>query len=338
MKRQSRSLRRPRIPPRRTLSFDAPEVRLHRDEFFRAWAELAPERKAFAEAFDADSNLPAWTYDPETRHVQQGTGARDAARGVLYRDWEYTNDLQPNEARQLIGVVGASETTLKHTTRLNQVKEAFALAWRALTPYEVPVAGGDPVAFVRQALGAIHESMRRYNYRSCTREIVVLEGSLVRVSFSSRRADSVCPVTREQALRALDQPVERSAVREVIRTQLQQLPDNVKIAQRIDGSEIFVANVKYATALPGRDTLWKQFSSGQPMLLRLQPGETLPLIIPPRSRAGERKPRKKRNDCKLEPIPFVPSLHLYRYIDAATNGPENEPLPPGSSDKKPATE
>jgi hypothetical protein len=309
-----------RLPVRQVLDPDSREFYVRRVDLIRAWRPVSAARTAFSRAFRTDSDLPAWTYDRETGQVLTGPSARHAAATVLYLDWDFTNEQQRNEARQLFGVVAASEATVEAACALNVAKQHFKAAWEALVPYTVREAAQErPTPAVRLALGSIDTRLRRLNYHSSTREVVVLERLPVRVAFTRRQALIIKRLSVEEALALVERDFKHSSEHFRMRRMLERLPPHTPLARRVLGSDTIVTNLKFRSSLernPGEPFVrWdtQQLTSGQPLLLRLDSSTEFPEVTGPRDRGQSRGERRPRNDRTIEQEPYIAALHLHRY-------------------------
>jgi hypothetical protein len=194
---------------------------------------------------------------------------------------------------------------------LNARKRRFTEVYGALSPVKVSGQNGKRESAARVALRGW--GLARLQYHQTTRALVILYAKPDRVGFSSTRKPNIVRYTREQALELIEQKVTSAAERDLMRAQVSALPADEVLARRAPGAESFVPNLTFPDPNTNTDYSSDQLTTGQPLLLPLSIGESLPGINPLRSRVDQRPPRRPRSDRRIESRPFIVALNLHRY-------------------------
>lgn len=283
----------------------------------------APSYRLLAEleaAFDAliehsETLLAAYAASPAEAWAFQADASPEWLRRALLDFW-YADGQDGRVTRSHVGLVAATPALLEQVARVNAAKAEFA-AWLARIKDEDPPLLAEAKAVLPFRHPHLHDHLRgsglaRLHLKQCWRAIPVAEAPVARVRlawYASGRSIKRLTVREvEQKLLALDSDAPH------VRIQLRKLaalPSGEALAQVQSQAPLMRANLFYCEPLEDGRTR-RAMNVALPLFLpaprgRL-PDHNLPPAEPPRQRT-----RARRSDEKLEDIPYLPSLRVYRY-------------------------
>jgi hypothetical protein len=269
-------------------------------ELLEAWKRLDKARDRFLASVKADVELPAWCEGATT--WQEARAAAVAA----YSDFYYIGNESSNSVRRLIGLVGASPETARLAHELNGYKQAFAKCKARLQDCYMLDECEERHPLVRTAFRQL--KIARINTLQATRQVVIVAEGLQRISWCIARKPRIKQVSREEAIAYIRTNPERRIRLAKDLAKLECLPPKTVLARFRPGSPIAIANATYINKW--YKPVNRQYSSGMPLLIELQPSASLPPCTPPNRRPALRKPRPR----VIERTYFVKALKLRRYL------------------------
>ncbi len=283
----------------------------------------APTYRLLAEleaAFDtlierSEALLDAYAASPAEAWAFQADASPEWLRRALLDFW-YADGQDGRVTRSHVGLVAATPALLDQVARVNAAKADFA-AWLARIKTEHPPLLAEAKAVLPFRHPHLHDHLRgsglaRLHLKQCWRAIPVAEAPVARVRlawYASGRSIKRLTVREvEQKLLALDSDAPH------VRIQLRKLaalPSAEPLAQVQSQAPLMRANLFYCEPLEDGRTR-RAMNVALPLFLpaprgRL-PDHNLPPAAPPQQRT-----RARRSDEKLEELPYLPSLRVYRY-------------------------
>lgn len=286
----------------------------HRAPEYRRLAELdgafdgVVERiETLVEAWDA-TGYPAWAFDGAAAN-------RDWLRQALLDLW-YQDGQDGRATHSHIGLVAAPAPVIEKVEAVNAAKETFA-SLLAEIRREQPALIPELKAALPFRHPRLHDHLRgsglaRLHLKQCWRAIPLAEAPVARVRLawyaSGRSIKRLTVREAEQKLLALDSDAPH------VRIQLRRLaglPDQEPLAQVQRQAPLMRANLFYREPLAdGRSR--RAMNVALPLFVP-SPDGRLPDHNQPPAAPPETRQRARRRDEKLEELPFLPSLRVYRY-------------------------
>ncbi len=263
-------------------------------------------------AVRADTRLPAWVSRTD-QEIQDGLDMRHKAVHLYHALW-YEDGQDGRETISCPGVVGASPDTLEAAHRCHAAKDMFKAAVLSLKNLNKAQANAiladlykrnEEVAQAMQRLGAA-----RLNLKQAYRHVPMLEDRPTKIGFTwSRQGRTIQRTTVAEARRLLERRRETPQVQLELQ-KLASVPE-MEVLARIRGvCPHLRANVVHERPVNGVERRLVQ--APLPILVALQPGQTLPDFVPIGTEpAGS--PRLQRSDVRIEETPFLASIRVHRY-------------------------
>lgn len=276
-------------------------------------------------AWAAPNVLPPWAVDVMGRPELPNASDRNICIAALTR-LEFFDEQPAAETLVLPGLVGSSSDTLLATNAVNTAKDALKDSVLTLRRLNIDI-DRDPAlnAALQQELTArpplVNEALRRYGLRrlalkQCYRHIPVLSARPKSLRWTWARTRAITRITVSQAEQMLSQLGDGLHIqRQLLR--LTELPKSEVLAQVQDCAPHLRANVVYETPLGATRAVRQMINAPLPVLFPAEPGEPLPLGWEDFKLSVDRneKPnRKRRNDQRLDPEPFLPAIRVHRYM------------------------
>lgn len=281
------------------------EFALARVELLEAWKRLESARDRFRASVKADSALPAWC-----EGIREDRAARGAAV-TSFADFYYEGEESARAVHRLVGLIGASRSTIRSAHALNKAKQAFSTCMGRLQNCIWIDEREKRHPLVRTAFQQV--KIARINTLQVTRRVVIVASGLQRISWCISRKTRIKQVTREEAISYIRAKASRRARLADALSKLERLAPNTLLARYRPGDKIAIANATYLNKWGKSEN--RQYSSGMPLLIELAPGEVLPACRAPNRNPSERKARPSN----IEATDFVKALKLRRY--------RREPIP-----------
>ncbi|MFY0990953.1 DNA replication terminus site-binding protein [Halomonas sp. C05BenzN] len=283
----------------------------------RQYKLLHDIEEAFDQVVDASGLLVE-----QLRHYPTQAWALDTPRpdadwlGAALMDFWYTDGQDGRTTRPYVGLVAALPPVMDAVAIANSAKRHFAETLAAIKEEDQRL-----VAELKASLpfrhSYLHAHMKgsglaRLHLKQCWRHIPVAEQALQRVRFawytSGRSIRRVTVREAEQMLVALGD--EQPHIQIQLRS-LAGLPSSEPLAQVQQQAPLMRANLFYEEPLPdGR--MRRAMNLALPLFIPsesgLLPHHNQPPPFPPESRT-----RKVRSDERLDQVPFLPSLRIFRY-------------------------
>ncbi len=303
-----------------------------------SYVQLLAARDAFIASLKKD-NLPAWS--------PSGANARNEA-AALYGDFFFPNELStekelddegshPNVVSKGCGVIGASDATIELGKEFNAAKVNFdkSLAPMRGVLIEVEKGGGQPkmqMALDRAALKACRIPV--LSERQACRRILILETIPEKIGFlwgkgtstnkipvaevRSRLNDMTVSPDVASDLRALGQLDEDEPLIFV-----KELNAHLRVNIGVYAKPDFVRVPKRKKVLKDKLLTYTQYPTSMPILIPMIAGQSLPDISAPRGYPGQKEgsdphvgaevKKKESRKRKLEQMPYLKTLNIYRY-------------------------
>lgn len=281
-----------------------------RSEFLQAWEDLKARTEALQAAVLADAELPLWV------HQEPDPAAARSAAARMLGDYKYDDGQGPTSSKKLPGLVGASDETLALAIELNEAKKRFKTALDALAPHKILVnddaAGRQRLVKLKQY--ALQKAgLADLHYRQSTRTLNILAQRPARIGFVWANTPSIERLTKAEARKLLSEMGDDDGIQEQL-SLLAGLPEHEPLARVNPGPVHVRINLlweKEGKRVPA------QIKGYLPILVRCQPGESLPPFTPLKDAPEERGFRLERRDRKIEREPFLAAIHAHRYMGQA---------------------
>ncbi|MBN3560619.1 DNA replication terminus site-binding protein [Aliamphritea spongicola] len=252
------------------------------------------------------SKLPFWLPDEQICDLP--------SCAALFNDIWYRDGQDGRVTRTQHGLIGADKSLIEKALSVNAAKQAF----QTLATHHRLSQDSDLQNQLTRRESLLAETLQHHGYsrihlRQCYRQIPIIEGRPVKIGFSWYTSGrSIKQLTPEQALQRL-QKMDTS------QTHIQMQID--ALGHLMPGD--MLAQLQSQVPVMRANLLWKQNDQmirkaqnvSLPMLIPLQPGETLPEHNQPLSSPPEQRSRSLRSDLKIDPVPFLPSLRVHKYIN-----------------------
>ena len=286
-------------------------------ELLQKYEALEAANSRFADALRADKDLPVLLPDYE------GGADREAAIKAMTQMWY----LEPDESLPRAGVVCASPATIQEAENLNQHKTAFQTAIKSVRD---TVTGEksrldkliDRVLLQQNEkerrrveelqLALKRAQINRLDLLRCYAKIRVLPESLMSISWTWARTHSVIdPISREEAIKQAENLSDGES-KDIALSRLSSLAPGQMLAYKKKLPNQLRANLLYreddevkrkAVTISGV-ALSQDGSLPKKWVWRDDPGELDPKAP---------KDRITRLDSKIDPEPYIKSLHLHLY-------------------------
>lgn len=286
-------------------------------ELLQKYEALEAANSRFADALRADKDLPVLLPDYE------GGADREAAVKAMTQMWY----LEPDESLPRAGVVCASSVTIQEAENLNHHKAAFQTAIKSVRD---TVTGEksrldkliDRVLLQQNEkerrrveelqLALKRAQINRLDLLRCYAKIRVLPESLMSISWTWARTHSVIdPISREEAIKQAENLSDGES-KDIALSRLSSLAPGQMLAYKKKLPNQLRANLLYreddevkrkAVTISGV-ALSQDGSLPKKWVWRDDPGELDPKAP---------KDRITRLDSKIDPEPYIKSLHLHLY-------------------------
>ncbi len=251
--------------------------------------------------------------DPAPCWLPTETASPKQAAAALYTDIWYQHHGDGRETRSLHGLVAAAEATIRQAEQVNRCKAAFQQviqAYRAGHGERLP----EQLHQRSQQLASTlqHQGLARLHLKQCYRQIPILDRCPSKVGFnwycSGRSIRTLSIGEAEQMLLELDcaQPhVQRQL------EALGRLQPGERLAQVQQLAPVMRANIVWKEA---RGVTRKARNCALPLLFPYQPGQPFPQHNRPAPTPPPQRRRIVRSDNQLDPVVFLPSLRIHRYL------------------------
>lgn len=237
----------------------------------------------------------------------------------LIQQCEYLDHQQPRDILVGAGLVAASPTTLQAITNLNHAKDNFKTAILSLKAAKIPTS--DPyltehfeqtldkrLATTRQSLRRM--GLSRLHLKQCYRKIPILPRPL-RVSWTWANTKAITRITVEQAeALLLKQGNDASIIIQLNKLRNLNLDTPLAVVQEL--APHLRANIVLPTDTG--ETTRIMVKGTVPLFYPYEETLPLPLLRPPGQKQGKKAERPIRSDVKLDPEPFLPAIHVHRYL------------------------
>jgi len=295
-----------------TIELNEREFALARVELLEAWKRLESARDDFVDAIRADAALPAWC------DGRRGSRAARSAAIATFSDFFYVGDQSPKTVSRQIGLIGASSQSIRMACNLNDAKREFASCLGRLQHCLWIDERRERHPLVSSAFRQI--KVARINTLQATRQVVIVQPGLQRVSWCSSLKPRTKQVTREEVIGYINSKPSRLARLAKVLPRIERLAPNTLLARFRPGNPSSIANAVYLDQEGKRDI--RQYTSGMPLLIELHPGQALPECIP----RWRDDAARKRRPSNIHRLPFVKALKLHRYREqpARARAPLNE--------------
>lgn len=277
---------------------------------------LADELNALQSCIHDDTGLPAWL-EPLPYPALTHENIRQAACN-LYAQNTYLDQQEGREILLGIGLIGASAKTLEQAQTLNLAKKQFKLAIQTLKAQKLTLTDD----WLKEAFIGLFETLRheftatalqgaglsRLHLKQCYRQIPILSAMPIKVSWSWANTRSIKKISKTDAIALLNKKGNDLGIQQQIE-KVQTLAANEQIAI----VQALAPHLRTNIVLPGPgESVERMMMKGSlPLLYPAQPGEKLPIVVPPKPvKTGE---RQTRADLKIDPEVFLPAIRGHKY-------------------------
>lgn len=262
-----------------------------------------------------DSKLPTWL-QPLPYPALKSDNLRDASCR-LYRQMTYLDGQEGREILLGVGLIGASDKTLKQAQQLNLAKKQFKLAIQELKAQKLTLTDD----WLRESFIALFENFRheytataldaagmsRLHLKQCYRQIPILEKRPDKVSWSWANTRSIKKISKSDAIALLNKKGDDFGIQEQINR-----VHNLRAGECIAIVQELAPHLRTNIVYPGIDEAERVMMKGSlPLLYPAQVGEELPMVIPPKN--VKNNERQKRADMKIDPEVYLPAIRGHRY-------------------------
>lgn len=266
----------------------------------------------------AEAGYPLWVWKTEHAYSE-----RDYARTIL-RATDFIQGQDANATRICPALMGASAETLAAARAVNAYKQKLDAALKAIDRYQE--SRPDEESLLRHQLGLMGRV--HFHRRQALREIVVLERTPEKVSFTWARFNKVLCTNRDKLLERIEKWIEHrgfSPDRIHDLDVLRSLPHNETLAEVRPPHIHPRANVVTSAwdgDLKADRKARIQVRAVLPILYPAERGDCVPLqrALPLEAPTGDKRPRGTPRNPVSEPrrrvgsIPILKSLPVYRYV------------------------
>lgn len=291
-------------------------------DFLDAFDRLVEGLERFRAALLADPR-PAMAIDADNTRLCGPVARKLAARiltTITFRD-----DQDPRGTLRAPGLIGAGPELLEAAVSLNEQKLRFHETRKALEradkgSAETTVLGlPSRSPLLRETLKRARRT--RLHLRQADRKVLVLPERTWRVSFSwSSNSRSIERLSVAEARALLERLGARPGVQEAFEA-LDRLSPDTPLARAYPKAPHLRANVYFFDESGAVQR--KMVVAPTPLLVPLEHGKPLPEDNNPSAHpSDEDLGRLSRIDTALEPEPFLPLIHVYRYRNDLAPGPK----------------
>jgi hypothetical protein len=279
----------------------AQQISQFRVEFHQSIQHIRVCLDEFIESFSAEETFPIWL-----NGYQDSVLARQEAVRVMGQI-TYEHEQGHNESVTAPGLAGVSAETVELAVRLNEAKqqiEALSVKWRKVM---VKNSDGENVSLVQDAFS--QAGLPRIHRVQLYRKLVILDSKPDRVGFFQAHSRSVAKLDHAGVERLLRRQGGDDLTVRMALGKLNSVPFNEPLAHvKVTPSHVR-ANISWRKK--GQIVRMMRHSS-MPILYVSKDADVLPLFSPPGEPDAER-PRLRPLDAKLEEMPFLDLINVYRY-------------------------
>lgn len=275
--------------------------------------------ETLCQAIRADDTLVAWMHDfgQFSRNKKVHPSHRETACSII-RQLEYHDEQAPREIIISAGFLGASKKTLELAEDLNQEKLLFKSAILSLKPLKIslkdPVLSEHLVSILKKRAPVVSQSLHstglaRIHLKQCYRQLPILSQTPHKISWTWAHTRSIKKISVQEAERLLRQKGSSEGI-ERQRERLSTLSPHESLAIIQELAPHLRANLVFQFA---QETQRMMIKGPMPILFPATPQTPYPSFKPPKDKQGKNKNRLIRNDVKIDPTPFLPSIRAHRY-------------------------
>lgn len=266
-----------------------------------------------------DARLPAWFEPPQDLSYPPAEPVRKQVFSLLSQ-LEYLDHQKPREILIGAGLLAASLQTYTAIEHLNLCKDRFKAAMLALKAAKIKVS--DPYLtehfeskFVSRSTVTAKTLRRvglaRLHLKQCYRRIPLFKERPHKVSWTWANTRAITRISVKTA----EQLLLKQGKDPGIQLQLQKLYA-LPIDEPLAIVQELAPHLRANIVLPGEaQTVKRQMVKGPVPLFYLgDEKEPLPQIRPPKTKQSRDAKRPVRSDVKLNREPFLPAIHVHRYL------------------------
>lgn len=268
--------------------------------------ELLQSRLAqFSEAL-ISSKLPFWL------PISDPANLDSASR--LYTDIWYRDGQDGRTTISEHGIIGADTDLIQEALKVNHAKSLFQKHATSYGLSKDPDIQQQLHRRSQKLANLLHfQGVSRIHLKQCYRQIPILEKSPTKIGFNWYTSGrSIKKITPEQAL-------ERLLKMDTSQVHIQR---QIEAVGRLRPGDM-LAQIQNQAPVMRANMLWKEQQQLQrqaknvslPILIALNPvNPVLPEYNEPPETPPESRTRLERNDLKIDPEPYLPSLRAHRYL------------------------
>ncbi|MGD9592090.1 MAG: DNA replication terminus site-binding protein [Candidatus Berkiella sp.] len=287
-----------------------------RIELLAAFDALTDALSQLCNAILLESHLVAWLHhNPLHCAINPELNIRENICQVLTLLY-YRNDQAPREIMVCPGFIGASSSTLKLATQVNECKERFKIAVMALKNEkritqlpEFTEKINSMMRNVSLSTALSHSGLSRLHLKQCYRKIPILNQAPSKISWTWAHTRSIKKITVEKAQEMLLKKGSDAGI-EIQLAKLSALPANEKLAIVQELAPHLRANLVFKQGL---DVSRAMIKGPIPIFFLCDEQTPCPQYHPPKERCDKDKSRAKRSDEKLDPVVYLPAIRAHRY-------------------------
>jgi len=264
-----------------------------------------------------DKNLPFWFKSPDQLNYI-GIANREQVCTFI-EQLEYLDGQDPKETLLGPGLIAASSETIASVAKLNIAKENFKAAILRLrhsqTNYDTSLLHEQMETLLKKRECTLASNLKRIglarlHLKQCYRLLPILPKHPFSVAWTWANTKAIRRVSIDDAKNMLAKQGTDDKIKQQMK-KLSTLSDNEVLAVVQELAPHLRANVLFKTLQCSER---KMFKGPVPIFFPFQASEPFPQVKPPKSKQTRDSNRLQRNDTKLEAEPFLPTIHVHRYM------------------------
>lgn len=291
------------------------ELRL---EVLDSFAVLAQAITKLCDAILQDSTLIAWVHESAQVCLSQThlSSARDKAC-VAFNQLQYTDNQAPREIIVVPGFIGASSSTLKLASEVNECKDRFKKSILSLKSAKISPL--DPI--LTQKMNSIlsrnnataqtlqSAGLARLHLKQCYRKIPILLHAPQKISWTWAHTRSIKKITRKKAQELLEKKGKDMG----IQLQLEKL-NSLSPYESLAIVQNLAPHLRANLVFTEQGKIQRRMIKGPlPILFPCHLHTPPPQFSPPVPKCDKDQNRMTRSDVRLEATVFLPAIRAHRY-------------------------
>ncbi len=287
-----------------------------RIELLQAFDELTNALTLLCTAILGEPHLIAWLHDTDSQTVQSLPQAREKTCHILTQ-LQYHNLQAPREIILCPGFIGASPSTLKLATQVNECKDRFKKTVLALKADKLITHHPELTEKINSMMRnlslskTLHSSgLSRLHLKQCYRKIPILLAAPQKISWTWAHTRSIRKISISKAQELLIKKGNDAGI-EIQLAKLGMLAPNESLAIVQELAPHLRANLVYNQNAQVTRAMIK---GPIPIFFPSDENTPYPQFTPPSEKCDKDKNRSKRSDEKLDPDVYLPAIRAHRYL------------------------